>query len=77
MSSKDVDATLKAFQQVVSDTVAKGDEKITIPGFLAFEQVDRAAREGRNPATGETIQIAASKAARFSAASGLKTALNN
>lgn len=74
VSSKDVDATLKAFQQVVSDTVAKGDEKITIPGFLAFEQVDRAAREGRNPATGETIQIAASKAVKVTAGSALKNA---
>ncbi len=74
VSSKDVDTTLKAFQQVVSDTVAKGDEKITIPGFLSFEQVDRAAREGRNPSTGETIQIAASKAVKVTAGSALKNA---
>jgi DNA-binding protein HU-beta len=74
VSSKDVDATLKSFQQVVSDTVAKGDEKITIPGFLSFEQVDRAAREGRNPSTGETIQIAASKAVKVTAGSALKNA---
>jgi DNA-binding protein HU-beta len=74
VSSKDVDATLKAFQQVVSDTVAKGDEKITIPGFLSFEQVDRSAREGRNPSTGETIQIPASKAVKVTAGSALKNA---
>ncbi len=74
VSSKDVDATLKAFQQVVSDTVAKGEDKISIPGFLSFEQVDRAAREGRNPSTGETIQIAASKAVKVTAGSALKNA---
>jgi nucleoid DNA-binding protein len=74
VSSKDVDATLKSLQQVVSDTVAKGEEKITIPGFLSFEQVDRAAREGRNPSTGETIQIAASKAVKVTAGSALKNA---
>ena len=74
VSTKDADAVLKAFQQVVSDTVAKGEDKITIPGFLSFEQVDRAAREGRNPSTGETIQIAASKAVKVTAGSALKNA---
>jgi hypothetical protein len=44
------------------------------PGFLSFEQVDRAAREGRNPSTGETIQIAASKAVKVTAGSALKNA---
>ena len=74
VSSKDVDATLKAFQSIVSETVAKGDDKITIPGFLSFEQVDRAAREGRNPSTGQTIQIPASKAVKVTAGSALKNA---
>lgn len=74
VSAKDVDATLKAFQQVVSDVVAKGEEKISIQGFLTFEQTDRAAREGRNPATGEKIQIPASKAVKVTAGSALKSA---
>ncbi|MDP9408811.1 MAG: HU family DNA-binding protein [Actinomycetota bacterium] len=74
VSAKDVDATLKAFQQVVSDVVAKGEEKIQIQGFLTFEQTDRAAREGRNPATGEKIQIAASKAVKVTPGSALKSA---
>ena len=74
VSTKDADAVLKAFQQVVSDAVAKGEEKVTLPGFLSFEQVDRAAREGRNPATGDTIQIAASKAVKVTAGSALKNA---
>jgi len=45
-------------------------------GFGKFSVSERSAREGRNPATGETIQIAASKAAKFSAASALKKLLN-
>ena len=47
-----------------------------IAGFGKFSVGERAAREGRNPATGETIQIAASRAAKFSAAAGLKQQLN-
>lgn len=46
-------------------------------GFGKFSVTERAAREGRNPATGETIQIAASRAAKFSAAGGLKQQLNS
>ena len=57
----------------VSEAVAKG-EKVTIPGFLSFEQVATAARTGRNPQTGEEIQIAASKAAKVTAGSKLKAA---
>jgi DNA-binding protein HU-beta len=74
VANKDVDATLKAFQQVVSDVVAKGEEKVSIQGFLTFEQTDRAAREGRNPATGEKINIPASKAVKVTPGSNLKSA---
>ena len=52
---------------------ASGD-KITIPGFLSIEQTFRSARTGRNPQTGETIQIAATNAAKVSAGSKLKAA---
>jgi DNA-binding protein HU-beta len=69
----DVDETIKALFDVVAEAIGKGD-KVTIPGWISFEQVDRSARSGRNPATGETIQIAASKAAKVSAGSKLKTA---
>ena len=48
-----------------------------IAGFGKFSVSERAAREGRNPATGETIRIAASRAAKFSAAAALKQQLNN
>ena len=49
-------------------------EKLTLPGFLAFEQSSRSARTGRNPQTGETIQIAASKTVKVTAGSKLKAA---
>jgi DNA-binding protein HU-beta len=68
----DVDATLKGLYEVVARTVAKGDEKITIPGFISFEQGHRAARTGRNPQTGETIQVAASNTVKVSAGTKLK-----
>jgi DNA-binding protein HU-beta len=48
-----------------------------IAGFGKFSVTDRGARAGRNPATGETIQIAASRAAKFSAAAALKSQLNS
>ena len=48
-----------------------------IAGFGKFSVTERAAREGRNPATGETIQIDASRAAKFSAAAALKAQLNS
>ncbi|CAN5638638.1 MAG: HU family DNA-binding protein [Actinomycetota bacterium] len=72
VSSRDVDATLKGLFEVVAGVVAKGDDKITLPGFISFEQVDRAARTGRNPQTGESIDVPASKAVKISAGSKLK-----
>lgn len=73
VGQSDADKVLKAFESVVSSSVAKG-EKVAITGFLSFEQVDRAAREGRNPATGETLHIPASKAVKVTAGSKLKAA---
>ncbi len=66
-----VEATIDA----VSDELAAGGE-VALAGFGKFSVGHRAARQGRNPATGETINIAASKAAKFSAASALKSRLN-
>ena len=74
LSQTDADKVLDAFQEVVFDVVATGDDTLTLPGFLKFEQGARSAREGRNPATGETIQIAASKTAKVTAGSKLKAA---
>ena len=72
VSKSDVDATLKGLFEVVAQTVAKGEEKITIPGFISFEQGFRAARTGRNPQTGETLQVAASNTVKVSAGAKLK-----
>ena len=60
----------KAFE-VIERTLADGGE-ISIAGFGKFTVAERAARQGRNPQTGETIQIAASTVPRFSASSALK-----
>jgi DNA-binding protein HU-beta len=63
-TSREVDAVLKGFQDVVTAVVAKG-EPVQMSGFCKFVKVDRPARMGRNPATGETIKIKASKKARI------------
>ena len=60
---------------VVSDELARGGE-VALAGFGKFSVSHRAARQGRNPSTGQPIQIGASKAAKFSAASALKKRLN-
>ena len=61
--------------EVVSDELAAGGE-VALAGFGKFSVSHRAARQGRNPSTGATIQISASKAAKFSPASALKKRLN-
>ena len=60
---------------VIAQALASGDE-VKVPNFGSFSVAERAAREGRNPQSGEKITIAASKQAKFSAAKGLKDALN-
>ena len=62
------------FDAIVAELAGGGD--VSVSGFGKFSVSERSAREGRNPATGEPIQIAASKAARFSPATALKKALN-
>lgn len=61
--------------EVIADELAKGNE-VSLTGFGKFSVSERQAREGRNPSTGEAMQIAASKGAKFSAAKGLKDQLN-
>ena len=68
-----VSGVVDEFFNVVSKSVSSGT-KVSIPGWISFEQTARAARQGRNPATGETIQIAASKGVKVSAGSKLKAA---
>lgn len=66
-----IDATLKA----ITDAAKKGEE-VSLPGFGKFKVADRPAREGRNPATGATLTIAASKKVSFTPAKALKDSLN-
>ena len=75
LSRKDAEKALKAFTEVVEEELKKG-EKIQLVGFGTFEVSERAAREGRNPQTGETMQIAASKSPKFRAGKALKDAIN-
>ena len=70
-AKKAVDAVVDS----ITEELSRGGE-VAISGFGKFSVSDRAARQGVNPATGEKIQIKASKAAKFSPASGLKSSLN-
>jgi DNA-binding protein HU-beta len=71
---KTVVAVLDGFTDVVTAVVSKG-EPVAIPGFAKFVKVDRAARMGRNPATGESIRIKASKKARITPVKAFKDAV--
>lgn len=74
ISKKDAEKALTAFTNIVADTLVDGD-KVSITGFGTFEVVERAERQGRNPATGEAITIAASKSPKFKAGKALKEAV--
>ena len=67
---------IEAAFAAVAEAIARGEE-VSIPGFGKFKVSDRPARNGRNPATGETIQIAASRKAAFAPAKPLKDRLNS
>ena len=75
LSKKDSEKALKAFIDVVTEELTKG-EKIQLVGFGTFEVAERAAREGRNPRTGATMNIPASKAPKFKAGKALKDTIN-
>ena len=75
LSKKDTEAALKAFTDVVAEELKNGG-KVQLVGFGTFEVSERAAREGRNPKTGETMTIEASKAPKFKAGKALKDAVN-
>ena len=74
-SKKDAEKAVKAFTEVVAEELKKG-EKVQLVGFGTFEVSERAAREGRNPQTGASMTIAASKNAKFKAGKALKDSLN-
>ena len=71
---KEVDEVLKGFTDVVTAVVSKG-EPVAISGFAKFVKVDRPARMGRNPQTGQPVKIKASKKARITALKGFKDAV--
>ena len=75
MTKKDAEAALKAVIDAVSDAIVAGD-KIQISGFGSFDVKARDARTGRNPKTGESVEIAASKRVVFTAAQSLKDKIN-
>lgn len=75
LSKKDAEKALKAFTDVVAEELKKG-EKIQLVGFGTFEVSERAAREGRNPKTGKTMTIEASKTPKFKAGKALKDEVN-
>ena len=75
LSKKDAEAALKAFTDVVSDELKNGG-KVQLVGFGTFEVSERAAREGRNPQSGEVMKIAASNAPKFKAGKTLKDLVN-
>lgn len=75
ISKKNADAAIKAFTETIADVMKNGD-KLQLVGFGTFETVEKPAREGRNPRTGESMTIAASKAPKFKPGQSLKDMIN-
>ena len=74
LTKKDAEKSLNAFIETVTETLAAGD-KIALVGFGTFETKKRAARKGKNPRTGEVINIPAAKVPAFKVGQGLKNAV--
>lgn len=74
VSKKDTDNTINAFTEVIIEAL-KRDGKVQLPGFGTFELRTRAARTGRNPHTGKTIEITAAKVPAFKPGKALKDAI--
>ncbi|MFN8053413.1 MAG: HU family DNA-binding protein [Acidimicrobiales bacterium] len=72
LSKKDVDAVLGAFWDIIAQTVAKGKDSVTIPGWIKFERIERGPRTVRNPQTGESINIGKTNAVKVTAGATLK-----
>lgn len=75
LTKKEAGEAFDALFESITEYLQKG-ERVTLPGFGSFSVSERAARKGRNPATGAEIQIPASKNARFKAGKDLKEAVN-
>ena len=76
VSKKDLATIIDGITTTIVNTVASG-EKVSLAGFGNFEVAERAARMGRNPKTGEVLEIAASKSPKFHALGAFKTAVKN
>lgn len=76
LTQKQVSDVLDGVFQSFSEAVSSG-QKLTIPGWLSVERTERAARKGRNPQTGQEIQIPAGYSVKVSAGSKLKAAAGN
>ena len=74
-TKKDTETVIEAFITEVSGALAKG-EKVDLRGFGNFVAREKKARQGRNPKTGEALQIAASKTVKFTAGKAFKDAVN-
>ena len=74
IKKKDAEAAVNAMTDVIAEALKAGD-KVQLVGFGTFEVKERAAREGRNPRTGETIKVAATKVPAFKAGQALKDAV--
>ncbi len=74
LTKKDSEVALNAILDTIQDAMKNGD-KVQLVGFGSFEVKERAARTGKNPATGATIEIPASKAPTFKAGKALKDAI--
>lgn len=74
VTKKVAEEAIDAVFETITDTLAKG-EKVRISGFGVFETVERAARKGRNPQTGEEIDIPATVTPKFKAGKALKEAV--
>jgi DNA-binding protein HU-beta len=75
ITKKSAGEAVNAIIKAITVTLEKGDS-VSLVGFGSFKVVDRSAREGRNPATGQKIQIPASKAVKFTPGAGLKERVN-
>lgn len=75
LTKTDTEKFLNGFTDCIADALVSGD-KVQLLGFGTFEVSERAAREGRNPQTGEVMKIKASKAPKFKAGKALKIAVN-
>jgi DNA-binding protein HU-beta len=75
LPAMDVDSVIGSIEATLVDALARG-EKVQLPGLLTVERVERSARTGRNPQTGEVLQIPARSGVKVSAGSRLKAAVD-